>query len=218
MLAMIVAIAMYIGLVYKPGSTVERANHERTVEQKDKSVAEVPPLSYISPDARAEEARTQYRHFRGMNKVFTSAAEAQQAVGYKLKTPKSTALGEITEVLVEKTDSAKPMVNQILGDPGLGTYIESIRFDEPWDFRSQVKASNANDGDTDVVVTLVDINGHDGIAMNGGYALNQLGAPDGPTPAVVRWWEDGIIYSIYGGEGASATSTDVLLEVARSMK
>ena len=134
-------------------------------------------------------------------------------ISFKLKSPKSKALGQPSGVYVTKGgDNDDRSAYIYYGDPTDGINIAANKLPEEIDFRKWISQA-------DNIPFLIEVNGHEGYAGEPGY--NIVNENKEQRPGFVSWQEnDGVVYSVYGMYGTygpNGTSVKELLELARTM-
>lgn len=142
-------------------------------------------------------------------------------ISFKLKSPKSKALGQPSGVYVTKGgDNDDRSAYIYYGDPTDGINIAANKLPEEIDFRKWIRQAEKDKKDgilkADNIPFLIEVNGHEGYAGEPGY--NIVNENKEQRPGFVSWQEDdGVVYSVYGTYGPNGTSVKELLELARTM-
>lgn len=151
---------------------------------------------------------------------FPTAEEASRNLPFAFKIPDEKLTGKPTRFYVSKNDNIKDRLLFVHYTSGVnGIVFSAILEPTKPDFTEHVNrlTEEIHSGITfgDKVPKLIDINGLPAFAAEPGY--NLIEGDKIPRFGIVEWWDNGVVYTIYGTRGPEGTSLEDLTEIARSV-
>ncbi len=225
LVGVLAAVMAMISLIY--GQLNQKDLSSTVGSMKTENSANVPDSpgpGLKAPGMDTESRREMFKEWVKNQEVFDGPADAAQELTFKLKLPKTPALGKPSGIYVEKDEVKEDRVVTVhYGNPGAG--IEGIsvsanKFPEKIDFQSWVQQAES-DKKNDILKAnntpfLVEVNGFQGWAWEPGY--NVIGENKAPKYGFVQWQEDdGVVYNVTGTVGPDGTSVKELMEIANTM-
>lgn len=181
---------------------------------------QVQGVGTFAPNMSDEERRELFKSWAKEQDFFPSATEANEALPFKLRLPKSDLCGELKGIYLTKAE--RPEDREIYvyyGDEVNGIRIEVQKEPNPPDVEGFLKQEEEffrlGVLKADKPPQHITVNGLPGWGGEPGY--NVIDNEKAPRPGVVSWWDSGLRYTIYGTRGENGTSLDALLKIANSM-
>ncbi|MEW6771686.1 MAG: hypothetical protein AB1330_09925 [Bacillota bacterium] len=206
-----------LALIAVPGFYFLTLNKDLSPNVNGKSVE---GEGFSMPIRSVEQRREFFKQWAKEQEYFASAEEARKVVPFDFRLPKSELCGEFKGIYYVKQGPPElwwlyvPYNDEVTGiclwieqrpdPPNCERYIKQLE----QDMRSGIFKG-------DKLPVLVKVNGLSGIGAEPGY--NVVHEMKEPRPGFVSWWENGIIYTLFGTEGEGGTPLGQLLEIANSM-
>ncbi len=167
-----------------------------------------------------EEIKDLFEKWASEQYRFSTAEEASEFLPFDLKIPKSKATEKLAGIYVTKNeDKYERWAYIVYEPPAIGIYVEVKYPPNKPDFAAEVKQmeedKKAGISKGDQPWVLVTVHGLEGIGCEPGY--NLIHGQKYPRPGFVSWWDNGVLYTIFGTRGENGTSLDTLIGIAESM-
>jgi len=156
-----------------------------------------------------------------LSEYYTSADDASRnGLPFALKVPSET-VAKVQNIYVDRPGNPQDRRALILFDGGInGIQLTAVKESKQPDFEALVKSQIADMKAgilfNDMAPKVMDLDGTSAWTIEPGF--NVIGEQKSPRPGVVEWWDNGVLYTIYGTRGPGGTKVSELLAIARSTK
>jgi len=150
---------------------------------------------------------------------FTNTEALRKAFPHTVKIPTTSSV--FTQVYLTRGDSPENTeIHMFDANGATGIQLHIYQFDGKPKFQEwvnqEIKEKEEGIYKADKLPTIINFNGSDALAIEPGY--NLVFNEKQPRPGVLSWWDNGIIYELYGTFGESGTSVDQLIQIANSFQ
>jgi hypothetical protein len=173
----------------------------------------------MSPLTFSDDVKQQlFQKWADRQESFATKDAAKASLPYSIKLPTEN-IADIHSIYITK--DADPSNREIYvyyngGVSGVHLYI-SKKPNKP-DFQESVNHITADMkagiAKNDVAPKIINLNGNDAWAIEPGN--NIVDGIKYPRPGVLLWWDNGVLYDLYGTPGISGTSLSELIQIAES--
>ena len=185
----------------------------------------VGPLSQAAKYVMLSDAerRQLFEQWAREQLFFTSAEEASKQLPFELRLPKSPKVGKLSAIYVTRDKNPEEReVCVVFDEPYEGILLQAHYLATKPDYkfwvRHEEELHKIASSKPDRVGQVVNIHGLEGEGNEPGYNIIRGEKYEKyPRPGYVSWWDNGVVYKIFGTPGKNGTSLATLLEIAESM-